>query len=212
MLGNCVAAAAVPQAPLQGRQRCSGTDEAILWPDALSREQVAAAAESEIVTVYPHRWAVPLERLAPALRRRRAGDRRAGLQRALPRRERRAHPARWSVKARDGVRRTHPLRRPRPPEVAQHGDGHRPWEAMAARVRNALVLFEPLRVDNVEIRLHRTVLYNSIYRRRPTPRQHPDLRRPAQNAPVLHLRRVAGGDMVTRTWTASTGSGPPACP
>lgn len=36
-----------------------GLDEAVLWPDALSREQVAAAAESEILTVYPHRWAVP---------------------------------------------------------------------------------------------------------------------------------------------------------
>src|SRR4051794_28385559 len=37
------------------------TDEAFLWPDAFSQEQVAAAAESEIVTVYPHRWAVPNE-------------------------------------------------------------------------------------------------------------------------------------------------------
>src|SRR5829696_3486346 len=36
-----------------------GTDEAVLWPDALSSAQVAAAAESEIVSVFPHRWAVP---------------------------------------------------------------------------------------------------------------------------------------------------------
>src|SRR5688572_20993515 len=36
-----------------------GVDEAYLWPDALTRDQVASAAESEIVTIYPHRWTVP---------------------------------------------------------------------------------------------------------------------------------------------------------
>ena len=36
---------------------------------------------------------------------------------------------------------------------------------MAAKIRNALTLYRPLRaVENMEIRLHRTVLYNSIYR------------------------------------------------
>ncbi|WP_338324696.1 helix-turn-helix transcriptional regulator [Nonomuraea polychroma] len=36
-----------------------GVDESYLWPEALTREQVASASESEIVHVYPHRWAVP---------------------------------------------------------------------------------------------------------------------------------------------------------
>src|ERR1022692_3732598 len=36
-------------------------DEAYLWPDALSREQVAAASDSEILAVYPRRSAVPHE-------------------------------------------------------------------------------------------------------------------------------------------------------
>ena len=36
---------------------------------------------------------------------------------------------------------------------------------MAAKIRNALTLYRPLcTVENIEIRLHRTVLYNSIYR------------------------------------------------
>ena len=36
---------------------------------------------------------------------------------------------------------------------------------MAAKVRNALALYRPLmKLGNVEIRLHQTVLYNSIYR------------------------------------------------
>ena len=36
---------------------------------------------------------------------------------------------------------------------------------MPAKIRNALTLYRPLgAVENIEIRLHRTVLYNSIYR------------------------------------------------
>ena len=36
-----------------------GVDESYIWPDALGRDEVAAVSESEIVAVYPHRWAVP---------------------------------------------------------------------------------------------------------------------------------------------------------
>ena len=75
---------------------------------------------------------------------------------------------------------------------------------MAARVRNALVLFEPLRrVEGAEIRLHRTVLHNSIYLADDQMLVNAHVHgEPAHNAPVLHLRRVAGGDMVT-TYAAS---------
>jgi len=34
-------------------------DEAYLWPGALSREQVAAASDSEVLAIYPHRSDVP---------------------------------------------------------------------------------------------------------------------------------------------------------
>ena len=36
-------------------------DEAYLWPDALSREQVTAASDSEVLAIYPHRSDVPDE-------------------------------------------------------------------------------------------------------------------------------------------------------
>jgi transcriptional regulator with XRE-family HTH domain len=36
-----------------------GVDEVYLWPDALPRELVGAASESELLAVYPHRWEVP---------------------------------------------------------------------------------------------------------------------------------------------------------
>ncbi|WP_067071673.1 hypothetical protein [Carbonactinospora thermoautotrophica] len=36
---------------------------------------------------------------------------------------------------------------------------------MAAKIRNGIVLYQPLlAVEGVEVRLHRTVLYNSIFR------------------------------------------------
>ncbi len=34
-------------------------DEAFLWPDARTPEQITAAGQAEIVTVYPHRAVVP---------------------------------------------------------------------------------------------------------------------------------------------------------
>ena len=70
---------------------------------------------------------------------------------------------------------------------------------MAAKIRNALVLHRPLlKVAAVEIRLHRTVLYNSIYRADDQLLVNSHLYGTgAANAPVLHLRRVAGGDLTS---------------
>jgi hypothetical protein len=72
-------------------------------------------------------------------------------------------------------------------------------EYMAAKVRNALVLYRPLlAADAVELRLHRTVLYNSIYRADDQLLVNTHVYGTgASNAPVLHLRRVAGGDLVS---------------
>jgi len=38
-----------------------GVDEAYIWPESLTPGQIASASESEIVNIYPHRWAVPSE-------------------------------------------------------------------------------------------------------------------------------------------------------
>jgi hypothetical protein len=51
------------------------------------------------------------------------------------------------------------------PQAAVRSDEEGIGDAMAAKIRNALTLYQPLcAVENIEIRLHRTVLYNSIYR------------------------------------------------
>ncbi len=189
-----------------------GTDEAFLWPDALSRQQVAAAAESEVLAFYPHRWAVPHDtwrRLYDGAEREIGVLVYSGLFLA----DDTGLVQLFARKARAGVRVRILLGDPDSPEVAQHGIDIGLGESMAARVRNALVLYEPLRaLDGVEIRLHRTVLYNSIYRADDTLLVNAQVYgEPAQNAPVLHLRRVAGGDMVStylnsfdRVWAGAT--------
>ncbi|MWK33257.1 hypothetical protein GEV43_03835 [Actinomadura sp. J1-007] len=68
-------------------------------------------------------------------------------------------------KARDGVTVRILLGNPDGPRISERGADEGVGDSLAAKIRNALVLYEPLRdLDNVEIRLHDTVLYNSIYR------------------------------------------------
>ena len=174
------------------------TDEAFLWPDALSQEQVAAAAGSEIITVYPHRWAVPSDtwgRLFGSAEREIGVLVYSGLFLADDTRVQRL----LADKARAGVRVRILLGDPDSPEVAERGRDEGIDDSMAAKIRNVLVLYRPLRkVESVEVRLHRTVLYNSIYRADDEVLVNSHVYGTgASNAPVLHLRRVAGGDMVS---------------
>ena len=68
-------------------------------------------------------------------------------------------------KGRAGVSVRIALGDPDGPNVAERGEEEGIGDAMAAKIRNALTLYRPLcAVENIEIRLHRTVLYNSIYR------------------------------------------------
>ena len=68
---------------------------------------------------------------------------------------------------------------------------------MPAKIRNALMLYRPLgTVKNIQIRLHRTVLYNSIYRAdgQFLVNQH-TYGIPAAQAPVFCLYDADGGEM-----------------
>ncbi|MGC9666853.1 XRE family transcriptional regulator [Planosporangium sp. 12N6] len=189
-----------------------GVDEAYLWPDALTRDQVANASESEIVNIYPHRWTVPsdLWRNFFDNAEREIGvlvysglflAEDAGVQRVF----------RKKVDA--GARIRILLGNPDCESVAQRGADEGIGDTMAGKIRNALVLYAPLReIDGVEFRLHDTVLYNSIYRADDQVLVNTHIYQfPASQAPVLHLRRIAGGDMVTtylesfdRVWNGAT--------
>ncbi|WP_328708681.1 XRE family transcriptional regulator [Microbispora hainanensis] len=137
-------------------------DEGDLWPDVA---QPRRTISREVKAVYPHRWAVPQaiwRRLFQSASREidiltysslfLAED--TGMIRLL------------ASRAEVGVKIRILLGDPDSPEVATRGaEEGIGADVIAARVHNALMLYRPLQdVDGVEIRLHRTTLYNSIYR------------------------------------------------
>jgi transcriptional regulator with XRE-family HTH domain len=173
-----------------------GVDEAYLWPDALSREQVAAASDSEIVAVYPHRSDVPRDtwaRLFNSAQREigvlvysglfLAED--SGIQKIL------------AAKASAGVLVRILLGDPASPQVADRGADEGVDDAMAAKIRNALMLYRSLNgTEGVEFRFHSTILYNSIYRGDDQLLVNTHIYGlTAARAPVWHLRKIAGGEI-----------------
>jgi lambda repressor-like predicted transcriptional regulator len=189
-----------------------GVDESYIWPGALDQEQVAAAAQSEIVAVYPHRWAVPRdtwehffaqaeEEIGALVYSGMFMAEDVGVHRLFTEREGKGARVRILLGDPDSA------------EVAERGASEGIDDGMAAKVRNSLVLFRRLlAVENVEIRLHNTVLYNSIYRADDQLLVNTQIYGTmASNAPVFHLRKVAGGDMVStyleifeRVWDGAT--------
>lgn len=175
-----------------------GVEEGYLWPDALSAEQAASVAESEIVTVHPHRWAVPRDAWG-RLYEQASSELGVLVYSGLFLAEDAGVVRLFARKADEGARVRILLGDPDSPHVAQRGTDEGIDEGMAAKIRNVFVLYRPIRgLDGVEIRLHRTTLYNSIYRGDDQLLVNSHIYgAPAANAPVMHLRRVAGGDMVT---------------
>ena len=175
-----------------------GVEEVYLWPDALPRDQVAIASESEIVAVYPHRSEVPRDVWGRLFAEAEseigvlvyaglflAED--AGVQRT------------FAEKAKAGVRVRVLLGDPESPGVAERGEDEGVGDAMAAKIRNALVLYRPARsVEGIDVRFHRTVLYNSIYRADDDLLVNTHIYGvTAAYAPVWHFRRVPGGEIAT---------------
>src|SRR5258708_40378814 len=81
--------------------------------------------------------------------------------------------------------------------VAERGEDEGVGDAMAAKIRNVLMLYRPLRsLEGVEFRFHRTVLYNSIYRADSQLLVNTHVYGlTAAHSPVWHLRKVAGGEI-----------------
>jgi len=138
-------------------------DEADLWPDA-GGPLAGRTRPDELGTIYPHRWAVPREvwtRLFVSAER----DIGFLAYSALFLAEDSGILAILADKGRAGVTVRIALGDPDGTHAAERGVEEGIGDAMPAKIRNALALYRPLtNVPNVEIRLHRTVLYNSIYR------------------------------------------------
>lgn len=96
-------------------------------------------------------------------------------------------------KADDGIRIRILLGDPESSEVVQRGKDEDVGDSVAARIRNAQALIKPLSTHvGVEVRLHRTILYNSIFRSDDALLTNLHIYgTPAAAAPVLHLRRSA---------------------
>ena len=97
--------------------------------------------------------------------------------------------------------------------VADRGDDEGIGDTVPAKIRNALALYRPLRqVEGVEFRLHRTVLYNSIYRADDQVLVNTHVfGLAAAQAPAWHLRKLPGGELASlyidsfeRVWETAT--------
>jgi transcriptional regulator with XRE-family HTH domain len=171
-----------------------GVDESYIWPDALDNEQVVAASESEIIAVYPYRRAVPRDAWGHLFGQAKreigilayscyflAED--AGLRQLI------------ADKATSGVVVRILLGDPESPEVLERGRSEGIGDTMPAKVRSSIAMLRPLgSVPNVSIRLHGTILYNSIYVGDDQLFVNTHVYGVmANNAPFFHLRKIPGG-------------------
>ncbi|MEO3846335.1 helix-turn-helix transcriptional regulator [Streptomyces sp. B8F3] len=179
-----------------------------LWPDERTSAEVTASGNAEVVRLYPHR-SVVMQTLWTDLysKARRQFD--VLVYSGFWLTEDATFHRIVKEKSAEGVRIRFLLGEPSSPVVAVRGDDEGIGAAMAAKIRNALVNYSPLfGLPGVEFRLHSTTLYNSIYRADDEMLANGHIFGVgAYMAPVLHLRRVPGGELfdayaesVERVW------------
>jgi hypothetical protein len=173
-----------------------GVDEADLWPEAGGPLSGRSRPE-ELAAVYSHRWAIPRDVWTRLFE---SAEHEIGVlaYSALFLAEDAGLLGIIEDKASNGVRVRFVLGDPESQCVTFRGQAEGIGDAMAAKIRNALTLFRPLlEVDNVEIRLHDTVLYNSIYRvdDQVFVNQHV-YGMPASQAPVFCYRGTDNADLI----------------
>lgn len=171
--------------------------ENYLWPDAIAPERKAEIAESEVVKVYPHRHSVPNDLWEHLL---------GGAEQHIEMLNYSGmfltdNPTlikKLRAKAEEGVQVRLLFGDPASRAVARRSEEEGIGKGtLAAKVRNSLAYFKPLaEVPNVTIRSHGTTLYNSIYRFDEDMLVNTHVYGfMAAHAPLLHLRRLAGGDL-----------------
>jgi hypothetical protein len=173
-----------------------GADEADLWPE-VGGPLTGRSRPEELGAIYPHRWTIPRDVWTRFFE---SAEQEIGIlaYSALFLAEDAGLLGIIEDKARNGVRVRFALGDPDSACVALRGQEEGIGNAMAAKVRNALTHYRLLtKSDNVEIRLHQTVLYNSIYRAdsQILVNQHA-YGLPASHAPVFCFRGSEGGNML----------------
>ncbi len=169
-----------------------GVDEVYLWP--VVAKQAETASTSELITYYPHRGAVPTS-LWTSL-----------IEQATSQVEILVYaglflfdsnpdlPDQLADKAKAGAHVRILLGDPDSAMIHQRGEEEGIGDDLAARARITRRYLEPAAVTpGVEIRLHDTILYNSIYRFDDDVLVNPHvLGAPAGQNPVLHFRYIPG--------------------
>lgn len=176
-----------------------GKDVHYLWPNATSARKREAASQSEIVHVYPNRSAVPSDLWDSLLLRADAYvdilvyvgmfmTERPNLLKVL------------KDKAQAGTRIRLAFGDKSSAAVKQRGrDEDIGADTIPAKIDHALSFMRPLAsCEGIQIRKHKTTLYNSIYRFDDEMIVNPHVYgKVASHAPALHLRRLAAGDLFT---------------
>lgn len=171
--------------------------ETYLWPSAMNDAERNRAAESEILHVYPHRAGIPADmwsRLFDSASENIDVLVYAGL--FLPEQQPRLM-ATLCEKSDSGVGIRFLFGDPDCEQVAQRSAEEGIGDAIAAKIRNVLIMFRShARQDCLDIRLHRTTLYSSLYRFDDEMLVNTHVYGlPAAHAPVMHLRRLSAGDL-----------------
>ncbi|HET6482182.1 MAG TPA: XRE family transcriptional regulator [Actinoplanes sp.] len=189
--------------------RLTGWPQHDLWP-GLPRPTQPEASADEVRIVYPHRSTVPADSWCRLFAEAKAEIDILAYS-ALFLAEDVAASTLLRDKASDGVRVRIALGMPDGIHVNDRGCEERIGDGMSARIRTAFVGFRPIAEAGGELRLHDTVLYNSIYRADDELLINTHIYgRPASHAPVFHLRRWAAEGMVAtyldsfeRVWATS---------
>ena len=173
------------------------SDEVFLWPQLLDDGRARAASEAELVGFYPHRGAVPADlwrRLVDSASERVEILVYSGLFLVD------SHPDlpdKLVDRAGEGLKVRLLYGDPDSDTVAWRGDEEGIGANLAARVRLSLTYMQPVvGVPGIEVRQHKSVLYNSIYRFDDEMLVNTHVvGSPAGQNPVLHLRRLEGGHL-----------------
>ena len=173
-------------------------DESWLWPDGYSRQRRADISESEIVKIYPYRVDIPAEVWVSLFEK---ASQQIGIlvYSGFFLAEQHARQiALLKAKADHGTSIRILLGDPSCEQVALRGQEEEVGDAMAAKIRNVLAAYyKPYAgYPGINIRLHRTTLYNSIYWFDDDMLVNTHAYGITANFnPVLHLRRLSSGTL-----------------
>jgi transcriptional regulator with XRE-family HTH domain len=171
--------------------------ESYLWPDAIAPERKAEIGGSELVKLYPHRYDMPAdlwERLIAGAEKHIELLNYSGIFLT----DNPALVKKLRTKAEASVKIRLLVGDPASRAVARRSDEEGIGKGtLPAKVRNALAFFKPLDgVPGVTVRCHGTTLYNSIYRFDDDMLVNTHVYGfMAAHAPLMHLRRLSGGDL-----------------